>query len=161
MVQQHHDAVAVGVAVEMSGNDVTVLPADGDQPLVVASSYRSGVSDKGQVPHRDMSYDVHLDQEVSHIKRYEYSIHDNILTVRRVKGSGRFISDLLLALSSFLQSLLQPLVLSCRVGHVTRHFIRAVVEDGVETDHPQTRLHPLGVETTCRMRKKNKTMMII
>ena len=68
LVQQHHDAVAVGVAVEMSGDDVTVLPADGDQPLVVASSYRSGVSDIGQVPHRDMSYDVHLDQEVSHIK---------------------------------------------------------------------------------------------
>ena len=68
LVQQHHDAVAVGVAVEMSGNDVTVLPADGHQPLVVALSYRSGVSDKGQVAHRDMSYNVHLDQEVGHIK---------------------------------------------------------------------------------------------
>lgn len=29
LIQQHHDAVAVGVAVEMSGDDVAVLPADG------------------------------------------------------------------------------------------------------------------------------------
>lgn len=67
LVQQHHDAVTMGVAIEMSRNDVTVLPADGDQPLVVALSYSSGVPDKGQVPHWYMSYDVHLEQEVSRI----------------------------------------------------------------------------------------------
>lgn len=67
LVQQHHDAVPVGVAIEMSRNDITVLPEDGDQPLVVALSNGGGVSGKGQVPHWYMSYDEHLEQEVRHI----------------------------------------------------------------------------------------------
>lgn len=63
LVQQHHDAVSMGVAIEMPRDDVTVLPADGHQPLIVALSDSSGVSDEGQVPHRYMSYDVHLEQK--------------------------------------------------------------------------------------------------
>lgn len=60
LIQQHHDAVAVGVAVEMPGDDVAVLPADGHQPLVVALPDGGGVTDEGQVTHRDVSYDVDL-----------------------------------------------------------------------------------------------------
>lgn len=67
LVQQHHDAVTVGVAIEMSSNDVAVLPADGDQPLVVALPYSRGVPDEGQVPHRNVSDDVHLERHGSHI----------------------------------------------------------------------------------------------
>lgn len=65
LVEQHHDAVTVRVAVEMSCNDMTVLPEDGDQPLVVTLSYSSGASGKRQVPHRYMGYDVDLEQEVN------------------------------------------------------------------------------------------------
>lgn len=65
-------------------------------------------------------------------------------------------SDLLQALSSFLQSFLQPLELSGRVCHVFCDFIRAVVEDSVETEHPQTRLYQLRVETPCRNRTKQE-----
>lgn len=60
LVQQHHDAVAVGVAIEMPGDDVAVLPADGHQPLVVALPDGGGVTDEGQVTHWDVSYDVDL-----------------------------------------------------------------------------------------------------
>lgn len=67
LVQQHHDAVTVGVPIEVPRNDMTVLPEDGDQPLVLALSYSRGVSGKGQVPHWYVSYDVHLEQEVTHI----------------------------------------------------------------------------------------------
>jgi len=63
LVQQHHNAVSVGVAVEMSCNDTAVLPEDGDQPLVVAFSYSRGVSDKGQISHRHVGYDVYLERE--------------------------------------------------------------------------------------------------
>lgn len=62
------------------------------------------------------------------------------------------ILDLLQALSSFLQSFLQPLELSSRVRRVTCDFVRSVVEDSVETNQPQTRLYQLGVETSCRNR---------
>ncbi len=62
-VQQHHDAVSMGVAIEVSGDNVTVLPADCDQPLVVALSNSSGVSCKWQKPQRYMRYNVHLKQE--------------------------------------------------------------------------------------------------
>lgn len=159
-VQQHHDAVTVGVAIEMSGNDVTVLPADGDQPLVVALSHSSDVSDKGQVPHRHMSDDVHLEREVSHIS----GLHsDKLINMQHCEEGQRSaglkkknIPDLLQALSCFLQGFLQPLELSSRVCHVTGDFIRTVVEDSVETHHPQTRLYQLGVETACRHRTKHK-----
>lgn len=73
-------------------------------------------------------------------------------TVRQVKGQGSSYKDLLQALSSFLQSFLQPVELSSRICNVSCDFIRTVVEDSVETNHPQTRLHQLGVETTCRNR---------
>lgn len=60
LVQQHHEAVSMCVPIEMSRNDMTVLPEDGDQPLVVALSHSSGVSGKGQVTHWYMGYNVHL-----------------------------------------------------------------------------------------------------
>ena len=63
LVQQHHDAVTVGVAVEMTCDDITVLPEDGNQPLVVALSYSSDVSGKGQVAHWYMGYNVHLNRK--------------------------------------------------------------------------------------------------
>lgn len=44
---------------------MTVLPEDRDQPLVVSLSYSSGASGKWQVPHWDVGYDVHLEQEVN------------------------------------------------------------------------------------------------
>lgn len=71
MVEQHHDAVSVRVAVEMSGDDVTVLPEDGDQPLVVAYSHSSGASGKRQVPHWYVGYDVDLEQEVQEVFVWE------------------------------------------------------------------------------------------
>lgn len=60
LVQQHHDAVSVGVAVEMPGNHVSVLPEDADQPLVVAFLNSSGVFDERQIAHRNVTYDVNL-----------------------------------------------------------------------------------------------------
>lgn len=67
LVQQHHDAVTVGVAIEMTRNDMTVIPEDGNQPLIVALSNSSDVPGKGQVPHWYMGYDVNLAHEESHI----------------------------------------------------------------------------------------------
>ena len=64
--------------------------------------------------------------------------------------------DLLQALRSFLQSLLQPLELPGGVRHVTRDFIGSVVQDSVETHHPQPGLHQLGVEAACGNRTKHK-----
>lgn len=69
MVQQHHDAVAVGVAIEMTGDDRTVLPADGDQPLVEVFFKSSGVPQKGLVPHWYVSYDVDLEGQTHSLKK--------------------------------------------------------------------------------------------
>lgn len=55
----------------MSGDDVTVLPEDGDQPLVVAYSHSSGASGKRQVPHWYVGYDVDLEQEVQEVFVWE------------------------------------------------------------------------------------------
>lgn len=66
LVQQHHDAVTVGVAIEMSRDDVTVLPEDRHQPLVVALRHGGGVSGKGQVTDRNVGDDVHLQCEREH-----------------------------------------------------------------------------------------------
>lgn len=60
LVQQHHDAVSMGVAIEMSRDDMTVLPEDGNQFLVVTLSYSSDASGKGQEAHRHVGYDEHL-----------------------------------------------------------------------------------------------------
>lgn len=62
-VQQHHDAVSVGVAVEMSGDHVTEPPEDGDQPLVVALPDSRGVSSEWQVTDRHVSDDEDLGEE--------------------------------------------------------------------------------------------------
>lgn len=64
-------------------------------------------------------------------------------------GDGRMLSNLLPVLARLLQSLLQPLELPSRVGHVSGGFVGAVVEDGVEADQAQARLHPLGVVAAC------------
>lgn len=60
LIQQHHDAVAVGVAVEMSGDDVAVLPADGHQSLVVLLPDGGDVPGEGQVAHWHVADDVDL-----------------------------------------------------------------------------------------------------
>lgn len=67
LVQQHHDTVSMGVAVEMPSNNITVLPKDGNQSLVVYLSDGSDVSGKGKVTHRYMGYDVHLEQVEGHV----------------------------------------------------------------------------------------------
>lgn len=59
-IQQHHDAVSVGVAIKLPCNNMAVLPEDGHQPLIVAPSDGGGVPDEGQVSHRDVGDDVHL-----------------------------------------------------------------------------------------------------
>lgn len=68
LVQQHHDAVAVGVAIKMPRDDITVLPEDGDQPLVVALSDSSDVPGERQVSHWHMTNDVHLESHVTQVK---------------------------------------------------------------------------------------------
>lgn len=68
MVQQHHDAVTVGVAIKLPRDDITVLPEDGDQPLVVALSDSGDVPGEGQVSHWNMTNDVHLETHVIQVK---------------------------------------------------------------------------------------------
>lgn len=71
--------------------------------------------------------------------------------------------DLFQTLCSFVQSFLQPLELSSRVCHVSCDFIRTVVEDSVQAEHPQTRLYQLGVKTTCGKKDKaqNKAQRLL
>ena len=59
-IQQHHDAVSVGVAIEVACDHMAVLSKDVHQPLVVALSYSGDVSGKRQVSDRHMCYDEHL-----------------------------------------------------------------------------------------------------
>lgn len=68
LVQQHHDAVTVGVAIKMTRDDITVLPEDGHQPLVVALSNGGDVPGEGQVAHGHVTYDVHLESGVIQVK---------------------------------------------------------------------------------------------
>lgn len=68
LVQQHHDAVTVGVAIKMTRDDITVLPEDGDQPLVVVLSNGGDVPGEGQVAHGHVTYDVHLESRVIQVK---------------------------------------------------------------------------------------------
>lgn len=69
VVQQHHDAVTVGVAVKMPRDDAAVLPEDGDQPLVVALSDSGDVPGEGQVPHWHVADDVHLQPRANQRKK--------------------------------------------------------------------------------------------
>lgn len=69
LVQQHHNAVAVGVAIELARDDTTVLPEDGKQPLVVALSDGGGVPGEGQVSHRHVADDIHLQGHVIQVKK--------------------------------------------------------------------------------------------
>lgn len=132
----------MGVAVEMSRDDVAVRPEDGDQPLVVALPHGGGAPGVGQVPHRYVSDDVHLQRgSETRLKsqlRSQRSAH--VLTLP---------SCLLPTASGLLQSRLQPPELAGRVRHVLRGSVGAVVEDGVEAENPQTRLRQLGVEAAC------------
>ena len=59
-IQQHHDAVSMGVAIEVACDDMAVLSKDGHQPLVVVLSNSSDVSGKRQVSNRHMCYDENL-----------------------------------------------------------------------------------------------------
>lgn len=68
MVQQHHDAVTVGVAIKMARDDITILPEDGDQPLVVALSDSRDVPGEGEISHWHVTNDVHLESHVIQVK---------------------------------------------------------------------------------------------
>lgn len=125
LVQQHHDAVPVGVAVEMSGDNRSVFPEDADQPLVVAFLNGGGVFDKRQVTHRNVSNDVNL--------QTKYYMN-NYIKQLLINESQMFY--LLLVLSSRLQSFLQPLKLSSWIRHVPGDFVRTVVKDCVQTNQP-------------------------
>lgn len=59
----------MGVAIKMTCNDVTVLPEDGEQLLVVALSDGGDVPGEGQVAHWHMTYDVHLESCVIQVKK--------------------------------------------------------------------------------------------
>lgn len=141
----------------MSRDDVAVRPEDGDQPLVVALPHGGGAPGVGQVPHRYVSDDVHLQRgSETRLKsqlRSQRSAH--VLTLP---------SCLLPTASGLLQSRLQPPELAGRVRHVLRGSVGAVVEDGVEAENPQTRLRQLGVEAACspelNIKKKNRTLML-
>lgn len=64
LVQQHHDAVSVGVAIKLSRNNVAELPEDGHQPLVVDFPDSGGVSIKGQESHWNVGNDVNLNNRL-------------------------------------------------------------------------------------------------
>lgn len=53
----------MGVAVELSRDDITVLSEDGDQPVVVSLSDGGDVSGEGQEPHGNVCYDVNLENK--------------------------------------------------------------------------------------------------
>lgn len=67
--EQHHEAVSVGVAVEVPCDDMAVLSEDGHQPLVVVLANSRGVSGKRQVSNWHMCYDENLKRGFRWIQR--------------------------------------------------------------------------------------------
>lgn len=62
-VWKHHDAISVSVSIKLSCNDVTIFSKNIYQFFIIVFSHCRGALWIRQIPHWNMSYDVHLEEE--------------------------------------------------------------------------------------------------